>query len=67
MTNTHAWTQIGTIDAEGMRTHAIPGDICVECSDATGFLVPVSQCPPALVAWEADHAALDAWEAEGGS
>lgn len=64
----HTWMEIGTLDNEGMRTHAIPGDVCVGCSDAdVGRWVPVSQCPRALMQWEADHAEIATWEAEGGS
>lgn len=52
----HTWTQIGTVDAEGFRTHTIPGDVCVECSNfSEGRYVPVSQCPSALTAWELEH------------
>lgn len=54
----HVPTQIGTHDAEGHRTHTIPGDVCLGCSDpASGRWVPISQCPKAM-------AALDATEQE---
>lgn len=71
----HTWMQIGTLDNEGMRTHSIPGDVCVECSDAkVGRWVPVSQCVSALKAWEEyneaileiEGRALELWEDEGG-
>lgn len=53
----HRPMQIGTHDAEGWRTHTIPGDVCEACSDpATGRWVPVSQCPEALAALDADEA-----------
>lgn len=53
---THSWMQIGTIDSEGMRSHTTPGDVCVDCSDASvGRWVPVTQCSSALTTWEKDH------------
>lgn len=56
----HTWMEIGTLDNEGMRTHMIPGDVCVECSDMRiGKWVPVSQCASALAAWEKEHEELD--------
>jgi len=45
----HRPHQIGTHDAEGFRTHSIPGDVCLGCSDpGAGRWVPISQCPRAL-------------------
>jgi hypothetical protein len=47
----HRPHQIGTHDGEGYRTHTIPGDVCLDCSDpAAGRWVPISQCPRALAA-----------------
>jgi hypothetical protein len=45
----HRPGQLGKYDAEGNRTFAPVGDVCLGCSDeATGLWVPVSQCPIAL-------------------
>lgn len=54
----HVPFQVGTHDAEGFRTHEVPADVCAGCSDpASGLWVPVSQCPPALAALDAEEAA----------
>lgn len=51
----HSPIQIGTHDAEGYRTHAIPGDVCLDCSSpVAGRWVPVSQCPQALATLDAE-------------
>lgn len=45
----HRPGELGKYDAEGNRTFAPVGDVCLGCSDeATGLWVPVSQCPIAL-------------------
>ena len=50
----HVPIQIGTHDAEGYRTHAVPADVCLGCSDpSAGRWVPVSQCASALAVLEA--------------
>lgn len=47
----HVPVQIGTHDPEGHRTHTIPGDVCLGCSEpSVGRWVPVSQCPRAMAA-----------------
>lgn len=61
----HLPVQIGTRDAEGYRTFAVPGDVCAECSDfETGRMVPISFCPRALAAYdrEAQGTLIKPWE-----
>lgn len=63
--NRHVPYQIGTRDDEGWRTHAIPGDVCLGCSNpCAGRWVPVSQCPAALAKLNADDADFDRWQEE---
>lgn len=55
----HRPGQIGTHDREGWRTHSIPGDVCLGCSDVeTGRWVPVNQCPAALALYEQERETL---------
>lgn len=61
----HVPGQIGTHDAEGYRTHAPPGDVCVACSDSSvGHWVPVSQCALALAAFERQEREFEAAQDE---
>jgi hypothetical protein len=53
----HVLCQIGTHDADGHRTHQVPGDVCWACSDLdAGRWVPISECPRAY-----NSAVLDEW------
>jgi hypothetical protein len=52
----HRPAQIGRYDADGHRTFAPPGEVCVGCSNPTGGRwVPVSDCPIALAKWQVEH------------
>lgn len=56
----HVPGQVGTHDAEGFRTHMIPGDVCLGCSDLdAGRWVAVSECPTALRVYERREAEIE--------
>lgn len=57
----HVPGQIGTHDREGWRTHQIPGDVCLGCSNPrAGHWVPVTECETALAVYELQQAEMRA-------